>query len=46
VLIRGSKIVPKARTNLFHSVMEVEVRAGGPQPDISSVEAVKCAPVV
>src|SRR5262249_5204895 len=46
VLIKDSKIVPKTRTNLFHSVREVEVRAGAPQPDISSVEAFKRAPVL
>ena len=46
VLIKDSKIVSKTRTNLFHSVIEVEVRAGAPQPDISSVEAFKCAPVL
>ena len=46
VLIKDSKIVSKTRTNLFHSVREVEVRAGAPQPDISSVEAFKRAPVL
>jgi molybdate transport system substrate-binding protein len=45
-LIKDGKIVAETRTNLFHSGMGVEVRAGAPKPDISSVEAFKRAPVL
>ncbi len=40
-LIKDGKIVAETRTNLFHSGMGVEVRAGASKPDISSVEAFK-----
>jgi molybdate transport system substrate-binding protein len=42
-LIKDGKIVAETRTNLFHSGMGVEVRAGASRPDISSVEAFKRA---
>ena len=42
-LIKDGKIVAETRTNLFHSGMGVEVRAGASKPDISSVEAFKRA---
>ncbi len=38
-LIREGRIVPETRTNLARSGIGVEVRAGAPKPDISSVEA-------
>src|SRR5262249_52297702 len=40
-LIRNAKIDPRTRINLMHCGMGVEVRAGSPKPDISSVEALK-----
>jgi molybdate transport system substrate-binding protein len=42
-LIKEGKLVPATRTNLVRSGIGVEVRAGAPMPDISSVEAFKRA---
>jgi molybdate transport system substrate-binding protein len=42
-LLKDGKILADTRTNLFHSGMGVEVRAGAPKPDISTVEAFKRA---
>ena len=42
-LIKEGKIIPETRTNLTRSGIGVEVRAGSPKPDISSVEAFKRA---
>ena len=42
-LIKEGKIIPATRTNLTRSGIGVEVRAGSPKPDISSVEAFKRA---
>jgi molybdate transport system substrate-binding protein len=38
-LIKDGKVVAATRTNLVRSGIGVEVRAGAPRPDISSVEA-------
>jgi molybdate transport system substrate-binding protein len=40
-LIKSGKIIPNTRTDLTRSGIGVEVRAGAPKPDISSVEAFK-----
>lgn len=40
-LIKDGKVVADTRTNLVRSGIGVEVRAGAPKPDISSVEAFK-----
>ncbi len=40
-LTRNARIDPQTRINLMHCGMGVEVRAGSPKPDISSVEALK-----
>ena len=42
-LIRDGKIIAATRTNLVRSGIGVQVRAGSPKPDISSVEAFKRA---
>jgi molybdate transport system substrate-binding protein len=42
-LIRDGKLAGTTRTNLVQTGMGVEVRAGAPKPDISSVEAFKRA---
>jgi len=42
-LVKGGKILADTRTNLVRSGVGVEVRAGAPKPDISSVEAFKRA---
>jgi len=42
-LIRDGKVVAGTRTDLVRSGVGVEVRAGAPRPDISSVEAFKRA---
>jgi molybdate transport system substrate-binding protein len=42
-LIKDGKIIPDTRTNVLRSGIGVEVRAGAPKPDISSVEAFKQA---
>lgn len=40
-LIKSGNIVPNTRTDLTRSGIGVEVRAGAPKPDVSSVEAFK-----
>jgi molybdate transport system substrate-binding protein len=40
-LIKDGKVIADTRTNLVRSGIGVEVRAGTPKPDISSVEAFK-----
>jgi molybdate transport system substrate-binding protein len=40
-LIKNSKIVAASRTPIAHSGIGVEVRAGAPKPDISTVDAFK-----
>ena len=42
-LIKDGKIIAETRTNIARSGIGVEVRAGAPKPDISSVEAFKRA---
>lgn len=42
-LVGEGKIVPQTRTNLVRSGIGVQVRAGAPKPDVSSVEAFKRA---
>jgi molybdate transport system substrate-binding protein len=42
-LIMDGKVIAATRTNLVRSGIGVEVRAGAPKPDISSVEAFKRA---
>ena len=42
-LFKSGVLVPDSRTNLVRSGIGVEVRAGAPKPDISSVEAFKRA---
>jgi molybdate transport system substrate-binding protein len=42
-LIKDGKVIADTRTNLVRSGVGVEVRAGAPKPDISSVEAFKRA---
>lgn len=42
-LIKDGKVLAATRTNLVRSGIGVEVRAGAPKPDISSVEAFKRA---
>jgi molybdate transport system substrate-binding protein len=42
-LIRDGKLVAETRTNLVQTGLGVEVRAGAPKPDISSVDAFKRA---
>jgi molybdate transport system substrate-binding protein len=42
-LIKDRKLVAETRTNLVQTGIGVEVRAGAPKPDISSVEAFKRA---
>ncbi|HVF28544.1 MAG TPA: molybdate ABC transporter substrate-binding protein [Pyrinomonadaceae bacterium] len=42
-LIKEGKIIAETRTNIARSGIGVEVRAGSPKPDISSVEAFKRA---
>jgi molybdate transport system substrate-binding protein len=42
-LVRGGRIMADTRTNLVRSGVGVEVRAGAPKPDISSVEMFKQA---
>jgi len=42
-LIKGGKILAGTRTDIARSGIGVEVRAGAPRPDISSVEAFKRA---
>jgi molybdate transport system substrate-binding protein len=42
-LVKEGKIIPETRTDLTRSGIGVEVRAGSPKPDISSVEAFKRA---
>jgi molybdate transport system substrate-binding protein len=42
-LIKDGKVTANTRTNLVRSGIGVEVRAGAPKPDISSVEAFKRA---
>ena len=42
-LIKDGKIIPGTRTNVLRSGIGVEVRAGAPKSDISSVEAFKRA---
>lgn len=42
-LIKDGKILAETRTNLVRSGIGVEVRAGAPKPDISSVDAFKRA---
>jgi molybdate transport system substrate-binding protein len=41
--IRDGRIVPETRTDIARSGVGVEVRAGAPKPDISSVDAFKRA---
>jgi molybdate transport system substrate-binding protein len=43
LLIKEGKIIAETRTNLARSGIGVEVRAGTPKPDISTVEAFKRA---
>jgi molybdate transport system substrate-binding protein len=43
LLIKEGKIIAETRTNLARSGIGVEVRAGAPKPDISTVEAFKRA---
>ena len=42
-LIEDGKIIPETRTDLAHSGIGIEVRAGAPHPDVSSVEAFRRA---
>lgn len=42
-LVKDGKIIPDTRTDLTRSGIGVEVRAGAPRPDISSVDAFKRA---
>src|SRR6266511_1392355 len=42
-LARNNKVLAETRTAIAHSGIGVEVRAGAPKPDISSVEAFKSA---
>jgi len=42
-LVKDGKIIADTCTNLFRSGVGVEIRAGAPKPDISSVEAFKRA---
>jgi molybdate transport system substrate-binding protein len=42
-LIRDGKLIAETRTNLVQTGLGVEVRAGAPKPDISSVDAFKRA---
>jgi molybdate transport system substrate-binding protein len=42
-LIKDGKVIADSRTSLVRSGIDVEVRAGAPKPDISSVEAFKHA---
>jgi molybdate transport system substrate-binding protein len=42
-LIKDGKILAETRTDLFHSGMGVEIRAGAPKPDIGTVGAFKRA---
>jgi molybdate transport system substrate-binding protein len=42
-LVQRNKVVAETRTAIAHSGIGVEVRAGAPKPDISSVEAFKSA---
>jgi molybdate transport system substrate-binding protein len=42
-LIKDGKIIPETRTNLTRSGIGVQVRAGAPKPDISSVDAFRRA---
>jgi molybdate transport system substrate-binding protein len=41
LLVKEGKILPDTRTNLAYNAMGVEVRAGSPKPDITSVDAFK-----
>jgi len=43
LMIKEGKIAAETRTTLLHSGMGLEVRAGAPRPDISSVESFKRA---
>jgi molybdate transport system substrate-binding protein len=42
-VIKGNKVIPDTRTAIARSGIGVEVRAGAPKPDISSVDAFKRA---
>ena len=42
-LVKDGKVAPDSVTNLIKSGLGVEVKAGGPKPDVSTVEAFKRA---
>jgi molybdate transport system substrate-binding protein len=42
-VVEGDKVLSETQTSIAHSGIGVEVRAGAPKPDVSSVEAFKSA---